>query len=319
MTMDAIMFDVLVVLLVGGFQAALPVYSRRTIFFSVTVSEDFRETNDGRSIMRQFRYFMLLWTLVAVALVLVTNLVGNPWPLGAAMLVLGAGTAATYLRGRNQARRHAVGSSAERVAALTARSDDLSAAYFSMTGALLLFIGTGLIAWLRWDQVFDTVSLLTTHAAYGWMEAVMLMVVLAIVHGSRRGSPLRSVNLAVVITFMWVNSTAVAVLTFLRWNSSSVHAAAQVFPFGWLLVISGTILWGLRKASKLRDSRDPTPDSCWKLGQFYYNPEDTAYLVERRFGLGYSPNFAKPFSWIAIAILFLLPLIALVGIVMLDG
>jgi len=43
---------------------------------------------------------------------------------------------------------------------------------------------------------------------------------------------------------------------------------------------------------------DRTPDDCWKLGQFYFNPNDAAVWVEKRAGIGYTLNFARPLSWL---------------------
>lgn len=39
-------------------------------------------------------------------------------------------------------------------------------------------------------------------------------------------------------------------------------------------------------------------DKYWKLGVFYFNPEDPAIFVEKRFGSGWTNNFARPLSWI---------------------
>ncbi|MFD0960213.1 DUF1648 domain-containing protein [Paenibacillus chungangensis] len=39
-------------------------------------------------------------------------------------------------------------------------------------------------------------------------------------------------------------------------------------------------------------------DQHWKLGQFYFNPKDPAIFVEKRFGVGWTMNFARPFGWI---------------------
>lgn len=50
-------------------------------------------------------------------------------------------------------------------------------------------------------------------------------------------------------------------------------------------------------------SRDD--DKYWKLGMFYYNPDDPALFVEKRFGIGWTSNFARPASW-AIIIGFIL-------------
>lgn len=39
-------------------------------------------------------------------------------------------------------------------------------------------------------------------------------------------------------------------------------------------------------------------DRYWKLGTFYINPDDPALFVEKRFGSGWTNNFARPFSWV---------------------
>jgi uncharacterized membrane protein len=38
---------------------------------------------------------------------------------------------------------------------------------------------------------------------------------------------------------------------------------------------------------------DRTPDACWKLGIFYFNPADPSVFVARRFGIGYTFNFGN--------------------------
>ncbi len=50
---------------------------------------------------------------------------------------------------------------------------------------------------------------------------------------------------------------------------------------------------------------DRTPDACWKMGMIYYNPNDPAAIVEKRFGIGWTLNFACPKSWILIGVLVL--------------
>ena len=39
-------------------------------------------------------------------------------------------------------------------------------------------------------------------------------------------------------------------------------------------------------------------DKYWKLGIFYFNPDDPAIFVEKRFGSGWTNNFARPISWL---------------------
>ncbi|GHV30848.1 membrane protein [Spirochaetia bacterium] len=42
-------------------------------------------------------------------------------------------------------------------------------------------------------------------------------------------------------------------------------------------------------------------DRYWKLGQFYCNPKDPAVFVEKRFGVGFTVNIARPGGWIFLA------------------
>jgi uncharacterized membrane protein len=41
-------------------------------------------------------------------------------------------------------------------------------------------------------------------------------------------------------------------------------------------------------------------DMYWKLGQFYFNPDDPTIFVEKRFGIGWTMNFGHPVSWISL-------------------
>jgi len=53
------------------------------------------------------------------------------------------------------------------------------------------------------------------------------------------------------------------------------------------------------KASRTDD------DKYWKLGLFYFNAEDPSFIVEKRFGIGWTINWARPISWILISSLLL--------------
>lgn len=50
-------------------------------------------------------------------------------------------------------------------------------------------------------------------------------------------------------------------------------------------------------------------DQHWKLGQFYYNPDDPAIWVEKRFGIGWTVNFAHPAGWGSLVIILLLAIL----------
>ena len=56
---------------------------------------------------------------------------------------------------------------------------------------------------------------------------------------------------------------------------------------------------------------DRTPDECWKWGQIYYNPADPSIWIEKRAGVGYTVNFARPTVWVLVALITLGPLVVI--------
>jgi len=67
-------------------------------------------------------------------------------------------------------------------------------------------------------------------------------------------------------------------------------------PIGLLVVVS--LLQPL-----LARRNDSTPDRCWKKdGIYYVNCADSALFVEKRVGIGYTPNYGNPWSWVVLII-----------------
>lgn len=44
-------------------------------------------------------------------------------------------------------------------------------------------------------------------------------------------------------------------------------------------------------------------DRYWKWGVFYFNPDDSSVWVEKRMGIGYTLNFARPGAWVAMGVI----------------
>jgi uncharacterized membrane protein len=76
-------------------------------------------------------------------------------------------------------------------------------------------------------------------------------------------------------------------------------------PLVLLLVVLPPLM---KLAEEPTPENDATPDGCWKLGQFYFNPADPAMMVPKRAGLGYSLNFARGRSWAYLGLVLLLVL-----------
>ena len=42
-------------------------------------------------------------------------------------------------------------------------------------------------------------------------------------------------------------------------------------------------------------------DEHWKLGIFYFNPDDASVWLPERFGIGWTMNLARPAAWAFVA------------------
>jgi uncharacterized membrane protein len=54
-------------------------------------------------------------------------------------------------------------------------------------------------------------------------------------------------------------------------------------------------------------SNYPDDDINWKLGMFYYNPDDLAIMIPKRMGVGWTLNFGHPISFILIGAVIIIP------------
>lgn len=79
-----------------------------------------------------------------------------------------------------------------------------------------------------------------------------------------------------------------------------------------LLIVAVVVIRDMRREIRAKHSNrsgppgDGTPDRCWKLGLIYYNPDDPAVMVPKRFGYGWTFNFARPLVWIVVVVISLI-------------
>lgn len=75
------------------------------------------------------------------------------------------------------------------------------------------------------------------------------------------------------------------------------------------------------KSAKRTDNKAANydDDRYWKLGQFYYNRDDPAIFVEKRFGIGYTNNWAHPVSWLMMGGLLVLIVGSLIATFVASG
>ena len=125
-----------------------------------------------------------------------------------------------------------------------------------------------------------------------------------------------------------------------------VHARAGEMPRSMLIFIVGSVILSfvgiglfsawvmkrtveMRKAEKLAAAGDSptdapqgdrTEDKYWKCGgTFYYNPDDPAIWVEKRMGIGWTTNMARPAAWVILGAFLLLALLFLLVTLWIAG
>lgn len=133
----------------------LPRLTRPDIYFAVTVKPDFRESEDGRVILAQYRREIVFHSLLAVALVIWGTrlqiqaffLVGIFWQV--------AGFFSAFLRGRKKVMPHAVEPSTVREAELGPSTTRLSGGWLVQSAPFAILITTGLWLRLHWSQIPD--------------------------------------------------------------------------------------------------------------------------------------------------------------------
>jgi uncharacterized membrane protein len=88
-----------------------------------------------------------------------------------------------------------------------------------------------------------------------------------------------------------------------------------VLPVVMALAMVGTlglVAWlGYRAVSSgalMAAAAESTDARFWKAGVFYVNPNDSALLVPKRYGFGYTLNFGRPVAWVFMAVVLALPL-----------
>lgn len=117
-------------------------------------------------------------------------------------------------------------------------------------------------------------------------------------------------TLLITLLFFYAQLTfIVAVPGFVTAIISSLFAAVVLV---WTLALSfRTGQGGSRVRVKAQDGErlmNRDDDRYWKLGQFYFNPDDPALFLEKRFGIGFTLNFARPAAWLFLLLILGLPL-----------
>jgi uncharacterized membrane protein len=330
----------------------MPRLTRPDLYFAVTVSPGFRDEAEGKSILRGYRIELIIASVLALAAFVAGVIwLGIGFvPFGFWMHVL-AGFVVFY-RARGRTLPYALPPTMIREAELHGKHDRvIPGGRVAAAGPFVLLAICATFLWIHgieapvrlsnhWTingQPADFQShtlliyLLTTSGILIWLTLVLYGLARWVrpvyASGPERARELkfRRTTAAIVLVAEYYAVLQASWVLFVRSNHGLLRVVTFPLAFIFVLVVlvvlarlgqGGSRLRGLKQKSSAVSATpvgDRTPDRYWKLGVFYFNPDDSAIFVEKRFGLGYSLNFGRPITWFILALILMAPLIPIVA------
>lgn len=320
--------------------ALLPRWSRRGIYFGVSVAPEFRESATGRRIYRQY-LGVLLTVAAGYGGFLAFSRPGNPWT---ALLPVG-GFLLAYARGRQQTLPHRGEPALTREATLERSERPVFGGWWGWAAAALLPVLAALYIAANWEAVPDPMPM--HYDAAGrvnrWapksVEALLPMALLAAslnlllpgmayaIAQGRKISPEGTAEASESQRRQGILRVLLASHVFSNLILAMVAlAVTQLVPAGMLLYLApaGAVgltvysVWFSNRMAGQRQQQEPEGDGYadehWVLGMFYFNRQDASVLVEQRLGIGYTFNFGNPIAWAMLGVL-----LAPIGFLILRG
>jgi uncharacterized membrane protein len=298
---DPRLFSIVLTLMEGAVMSTLPHFSPRRYFFAVTVAPEFWESEPARAALRRYRW----WVVVSM----LPGLLLSPMPFVPMLPILGSLAAFLWERGRM--RRYAAPMGAVREAEIATDEDTLPG-WTALTAVPLLGLAAVAVYlnW-HWDEIPARFPIHwgADGQPNGWSSKTFRGVYGPVYfYGARRG-PLRAAVLKLLI--------AVTFVIGLMFGQAALLPLVQLSTIYFLgpavIFVAGTLIWSFRMAQT--QPADETSDEHWRLGSFYYNPDDAAIFVQKRIGFGYTFNFGNRLTWVVLGVftagmfglMFLLP------------
>lgn len=315
------------VLLMTALLHWLPTWRRQGLWFGVTVAPGFDATPDARAALRSYRTAVWGLSLVAMGCVVAGARLAAPALPEAGVVGQAIGASVAFAVVRRRVLPFGIRVSGVRSAAISTDHEGLPGGAASVIVPLGMLAATALYLHANWQRLPDRVPVhwgidgtpngwadRTWHGVYGPLVVcalISLFVILmaeAIIHASPRArvagteawtTRFRRANLILLVAGVWGVSAMMSLFALMPLFTDVSRPPALVLMIPVVLVLSILpFAWQLVRVVRERDSgSDGTPDACWKFGLLYYNPNDSALMVEKRFGIGYTLNFGNRMLW----------------------
>lgn len=321
----------------------MPRLTRPDLYFAVTVSPAFRDGPEGKSILRRYRIELIVVFLLVFVLFVVGIIRFGVGFISAGLLAELAAAFIPFYLARQRVLPHAAAPTMIREAELHRVERVVPGGWMAASGPFILLAGFGVYLWIHGSpsdgnsngQSMPIRSLILCLSSIGAALVVLTLLLYGLTHWVRpvyAGGPERARELKFRRTVAAIVLTADYFVTIQAWwiilaprhhGLVTVGLLPLFFVFGLVVIVVLARLGqgGSRMSSAAQGSEstlaqpvgDRTPDRYWKLGVFYFNRDDAAVFVEKRFGLGYSLNFARPTAWLILSLVLLAPLIPIVA------
>ena len=316
-------FVLLPVILIG---AMLPFFGRtsRGVLFGVTVPLEFLSSPTARTALHRYRrdtIILVLTIVAATALVLFTEH-GRALHLATAIatpLEL-LGTFLLWRRGTRTIKPYAIAVPLQRTTSLASKS--IAIPMLAIAAAFLPLIADALWLRLHWSSIptrfpqhwnaagkvdgWGTRSIASVYGPLIVGAILLLLFVSTAYFMSKASGPqarLRRLALAPMTALAWLITGMFCLIGLLPLRQNiSIHSILTISILHLLatFAIAFWLLWrsNMRQANTAAEPYDSTPDAAWHAGGLiYFNPADAAVLVPKRFGWGWTLNFARPVAW----------------------
>jgi uncharacterized membrane protein len=321
----------LFVLLLNVVYHVAPLLSRRRVYFSVAVDADFRDSVEGRAILGRYR--LHIWTL-GIAIVLVAAVCIRLQILGSILFpvcllaqIIGGWLA--FLSARRRIGAYTVALTAVREAEITGLPSLPGGIVGQIGPYVILGAAAALLAW----RYPDLPERFPVHWSFAWKPdgwankspqtafrvlllggvicGAMSLQLLGLFHRSRTTGGKRAIllnTLTAQYCFALICSYISLAPVFLK----SLNFGNVVGPILLIGLVSHLIV-KIRQAETVGDAASVPRKLAgrWRFRFFYYNPDDPAVFVEKRFGIGYTVNFGNPWGWTALLLPIALFVLAL--------
>ena len=224
-----------------------------------------------------------------------------------------------------------------RAASLEPTSDGLPGTAAVWVGPFLILAAVAITLAIRWDEIparivahwgpsgADRWVAKSWRSIFGvliigtWSEALVAGIGVAIANGARGASggwraSNRRISLGLLLAVAYIVALMLSDIALApAFGNPAEIPVSPWIPAAALLSAIAIGFWRLVRTRNEPDLEpEPTPDDKWTWGEFYYNPDDPAITVPKRSGVGYTLNFASPYSWAIGGIILLLPVVIVI-------